>query len=352
MQPTSPVWMTKERLDFLNDNGYLVIPNVTTPEFCAQVKAGLLEFIKAWDPKLTPDNPAAWVADNIPAGTIHGINRFAGQTQAQWDVRQHPNVAACFAEYWNVRPQDLVTSFDGFNFILAASVKRANGCWGHTDHGATSAGQEPLDGRCLQGLLNIEDCTGDNDGGLVVWRHGHRAWLGHFQKNPSAKTEDNWYKYPEAYLAEIEKDGKAYLQPNDPAKNLPGPFPMDRVRVRAPAGALVVWFSKTPHQNDSPFRRNQAAPAPKDRVAVYVCQAPRRHLTPRDVKRREKAFKEFRQTSHWPCANQVKFLNPNMRTFSKEKYDALKVKITKFKSHKVMTKKPVLTELGKQLRGF
>jgi hypothetical protein len=260
-------------------------------------------------------------------------------------------VVSCFAEYWKTSPEDLITSFDAFNYYLAASIKQASKCWGHTDHGAYSD-HEPLDGLCLQGLLNIEDCTGDNDGGLVVWDKAHRAWKGYFQKNPSSKTEGNWFKYPTEYLEEISQDGRKYLQPSDPDAKKAEPLPMVRTRVRAPAGAMVFWYSKTPHQNDAPFRRVPNVPLGRDRVAVYASMAPKRYQTQNDIKKRKTAFFENRQTSHWPGGDQTKLFPQSFRTYSSEKYQIQKGKLAKLKNHKVWTKKAKLTKLGESLLGF
>lgn len=351
--PVDPVWFTVERRNFLETHGYLVVPDVADGAFCERIKENLLEFMQAWDPKLTTDHPENWTADSMPAGTLKGINRLASQLQAQWDVRQHPNVVACFAEYWQEEPGNMVSSMDAFNFVLAAASKRASGNWGHTDHGLPKAGMaQPLDGRCLQGFLNLVDCTGDNDGGLIVWDKGHRAWQGFWSHHEELQTTDNWFVYPPAYLQEIEQDGRKYLQPEDAEAASTEPVPMQRIRVRVPAGSMVFWYSKTPHQNEAPFRRDKNQAIGHDRAVVYVCQCPRSFMTQKDQKNREKAFKEHRQTSHWPAGGHVKLFPQSFRAFSKERYQIQAKKLKELKSLKIWTDKPILTELGKKLLGF
>ena len=68
-------WFTAERKAFLEEHGYVVIPGVADEAFCARAKAELLAFIAAWDPALTPENPAAWKVASMPAGSINGTSR-------------------------------------------------------------------------------------------------------------------------------------------------------------------------------------------------------------------------------------------------------------------------------------
>lgn len=356
---------TSEHFASLKDHGYVVIPNVVEQPVLDKCVADLLKVFAIWDPELTPGNPSAWNSDAAPAGTIHGINRLCAQMQAQWDIRQHPRVVQAFADYWNQAypskkskylPSNMVTSMDGFNFYLAESVKRASNCWGHTDQGNATA--QPLSGLCVQGFVNLIDCTGDNDGGLVVWDRGHRAWQGYWRRHPEVQTEDNWHKYPETFLKEIETNGRRYLSPSDPSydETSSQAFPMPRVRVRAPAGALVLWYSKTPHQNDVPFNRNPKAAPGKDRAAIYVCQCPKTFLESADIKRRTKAFHENRQTSHWPAGGQVKIFPLGVgRTFgadAKQKYRLKKDRLDKFRKHPFISSMPQLTRLGKSVLGI
>lgn len=255
-------------------------------------------------------------------------------------------MAQVFAEYWGVAPEDLAVSMDAFNYYLAAASRRPNGFWLHTDQGREKP--EPLGGRCVQGLLNLVDSTGDNDGGLVVHDKSHRAWQGYWDLHPEVDTKDDWHRYPESFAAEIALDGSLYLRPGDPDYGT-APVPMKRVRVGAPAGAVILWLSKTAHQNDAPYRRNPQAPPPKDRAAVYVCMAPKRYLSQRDIKKRRKAFDERRQTSHWPGGDRTKIFPQTFRAYTSEKAAARKKRLEKLKRHALFAAEPRLTALGRSL---
>ncbi|KAI9353316.1 hypothetical protein DFJ73DRAFT_828204 [Zopfochytrium polystomum] len=363
-------FFTPDRIAHLNEHGFVVIPGVVAdPAFCQSHRDALFEQVALWDPTLTPDAPSRWTKASLPAGTIHGIDRLWPHTQTLWDVRQHPNVAACFAEYWDCDPTDLVVSFDGSNtyagtqFVGAeeglgeeySSREAAAGFWAHSDQGRPdpkqNGGAEPLEGKCLQGYLNLVDSDGDNDGGLVVWQGGHRAWRGYLKANPKEKGKGNWLKYPLGFILEIQADGRKYLDDTDPAKSSGLPFPMPRTRVRAKAGDMVFWFSKTPHMNDAPARRNVTAPEGRDRAVIYVCMCPRRFLTDEDTTKRALAFAENRMTSHWPAGGQVKVFTLSFTT-AKANGAEQQRKVEVLRSSEKAATPLRLSPLGLRLLGF
>lgn len=366
--PAKKKWFTDDRLKRLKRDGYLIIENVATKEFCSHIVSLIEAFIKAWDPKLDPSTPKEWIANALPMGTIKGIHRIAGQADFEWLVREHPNVVECFAEYFDDATGNMTTSMDAFNYQLAAAIKRDAGEWAHTDHGYYPDGKEPLDGKCLQSFLNLIDCTGPNDGGLVVWAKGHRAWEGYYKAHAddpkvkeSIKGNSNWFKYEldkktgvdhSLFLRDIEVDGRKYLQSSDPSYGSDKPLPMPCIRVKAPAGAMVFWYSKTPHQNAPPFIRDKSSPIGNNRAVVYVCMCPKQYLTPKDKKNKQKAFEQNRQTSHWPAGGQTKIFPATARAYSKELAAHHKERMAQLRENPIYSKTPELTPLGKSLLGY
>ena len=67
--------------------------------------------------------------------------------------------------------------------------------------------------------------------------------------------------------------------------------------LHIPAGALVIWDSRTFHQN------RYGKPNSEERIAQYVCYFPDNHEknTEETKKKRLEYFKERRTTTHWPC---------------------------------------------------
>lgn len=370
MQPRVPEisneFFTPERLAFLEEHGYLVIPDVVPVEECNKMLANIREFFQTWNGNLTEgSDPSLWKNSRLPPGTIHGIVRAAAHLQAQWDARQHPRVYQCYKEYWG--EEDLRVSFDGFCYYRAGSYERGKlTAWRHTDQGPPtkkpivfvdgSSTHVPLEGRCLQGYLCLIDSTAESDGALVVNDKGHRTHHTFFSRYPKyadvGKGDSNWVRFtPEElakygadpeFLTKIEKDGREYLSESDPDKHSPHPVPMPSVRVGAPAGAMVFWYSRTPHDNTPPL------PTGRDRAVIYVCMAPAKWLTKSDIKRRKQAWEERRQISHWPCGGQTKFLSPRFYPSDyperKSRYDTL-VRLP-------LLAAPSLTPLGERLCGI
>ena len=362
----APEFFTPERLAYLEEHGHLVIPNVVPISACNKMLDNVRTFFARWDERLTEGSkPEYWKNSRLPPGGIHGIVRAAAHLQGQWDARQHPRVYQCFREYWG--DSDLRVSFDGFCYYRAGAYNpSAISSWRHTDQGPPSvkpitfldgnSTHVPLEGRCLQGYLCLIDSTGEKDGGLVVSDKGHRAHAGFFHKYPkyaeTGKEDGNWVRFtPEElakygadpdFLKKIEIDGREYLSDDDPDKHSPEPVPMRTMRIGAPAGAMVFWYSRTPHENTPP--RLEA----RDRAVIYVCMAPAKWLTKADIIRRKKAWEERRQISHWPCGGQTKFLNTRLYPSDytegrKDKLDALKLD--------PLLCDPVLTSLGHKLCG-
>jgi len=82
--------------------------------------------------------------------------------------------------------------------------------------------------------------------------------------------------------------------------------------LTVPAGSLVLWDSRTFHQNQYGKANSE------ERMVQYVCYLPRDNpkYTENVKKKREKYFNERRTTSHWPYPVTVNGVQP--RTFGDE----------------------------------
>lgn len=337
---------TEAHRTFLEEHGWVVVKDVVPHEVCDKALLDIINHYKLWNEFLDLANPDAWATKNLPPGTIHGIARCFADTQGQWDVRQYPTVARCFADIYRVSSIfEMVTSRDAVNFYHANRPisKMAKTFWSHVDVGAHVTGPA-LD--CVQGYVDLVGSEGLNDGTLVVWDKAHRIHKRYFEENPEAAEEakGNWYRFTEEFMSTLEDDGSSYLSANDPhylnAHKVP--LPMKMTRVHAPKGSLVLWYSRTPHMNRGPL------PPANHRCVVYVCQAPKMYLTEKDKKNRAKAWEEKRQTSHWPCFNQVKLFPIVPRLWTKEEEEEKKPKLFIMQNY-FKTNPPQLTELGKSL---
>jgi hypothetical protein len=375
MEPAAPApqlpesfnkWITGERFDFLVEHGWLVVPGVVSDAECDLARSEMVAALEACNPALDRTNAATWTSGAAPPGTIHGINRIYGHLPFQWRLRQHPNVAELYTEYWRVckqtsatgvefTAQDLVVSFDAFNYYRAEQRRlrpSSAQSWCHTDQGPHPPGMEPLGGMCLQGYVNLEDSMSPNDGTLVVYDKAHRAHSGYFRTLSIPEVRKacatNWHRFDQEWLREISTTGgRQYLDDHDPERQGCDRVFMSRTRVHAPKGAMVLWFSKTPHENQAPFRLDDKAPI-HDRAVQYICMTPKDNLTKRDITSRRKGWEEQRQSCHWASAGQFSLFARNPRIYKSAESENQKAMVERAYAYQ-RAQTIQLTELGKSL---
>ena len=105
--------------------------------------------------------------------------------------------------------------------------------------------------------------------------------------------------------------------------------------VKAKAGSLVLWDSRTMHQGIQSVKNR---PNPKPRCVVYICMKPRSGATEEDLDAKRACLADGRMTTHWPYPVSPFKMMP--RTYGKDV------------SHIVWPDEPALTPLGKRLAGF
>ena len=240
----------------LETKGYAIIPNVISPEQVEIAK----KLFREWQGTI-PDHDK--VHSKIDP---HGIYKYhyAGHTKHAWYLRTLPEVQAIYKKMWNC--EKLITSFDGCCYIPKDLTKKDN-CWTHTDQAPATKGAN-----CYQGFLAL---TSNKERTLVVYEGSHKLHERYFADCGNTSTK-NWCKIDPKYLETI-KDTKRVLN--------------------VPAGALVLWESRTFHQNQ------YGKPNSEERMIQYICMFPDNHPknTKAMKKKRLKYFNEQRTTSHWPC---------------------------------------------------
>jgi len=107
--------------------------------------------------------------------------------------------------------------------------------------------------------------------------------------------------------------------------------------VKATAGSLILWDSRTLHQGIEPRKDREG----KDtiRCVVYVCYLPRSHSDSSELQKKIDIFKEGRMTSHWPTP--VHMFDKHPKLFGNQKLPTV-----------TYPPKPVLTDLGRRLAGY
>lgn len=284
-------------IEQLETCGYAVLPDVASSELCKRwidgywktIERVFMGRVRRDDPKTHKDIP------NLK-GIIQEPCEFSHDWWA-WEIRVH--MARIFAELYG--DPELATSMDRVCYYPSPDpengvpVRRVKGPWLHTDQAQNKIGL-----RWIQGFLDLLG-TGSLDGGLVVIPKSHL----HHQDildgcSLSAKEKNtDWYKFTEDQLAWLQKQ---------PYYNTP-------IKVQCPPGSMVLWDSRTLHQNTPPQVGGH------QRLVVYVCQIPWKYSS-RDVrlvektkKRKRECFMDKRVVSHDPI--QFHIFPKRARTYGK-----------------------------------
>lgn len=249
----------------LKTKGYCVIPNVLSPEEITEAKT----LFNNWRKSIPNLDQLHNTIDP------HGIFKFheIGHQEHAWYIRTKPQVINIFKKLWET--DELIVSFDGSCYISKEFSKKDN-IWTHTDQAPNNKGVQ-----CYQGFVALTD---NKERTLVVYEGSHNYHEKYFEEKNICDSK-NWHLIDHEKIEEL-KDSKKTLE--------------------IPAGSLVLWDSRTFHQNQ------YGKPNSEERMIQYICYLPKSH--PKNTKaqqnKRLKYFKERRTTSHWPCPIRVNSLQP------------------------------------------
>ena len=304
----------------LDTYGVAVIPNILTKMEIDSMQTGMWDIIETLTSKLdTPVNrndDKTWKSylELMPLHAMLLQHYKVGHHQSIWDIRQNPNVVKVFAKLWNVKPEELLTSFEGCAIHLPPEVTGKgwykNNDWLHTDQSFARNNKE-----CIQGFVTAFDIN-EGDATLTILEKSHNFHKGCAEKFSLTDTDD-WCKLDDAQIK--------YYSDND----------CIRTCVKATAGSLILWDSRTIHAGQEPDKNRKEQ---NHRFAIYVCQTPRSKATAKHIIKKQQAFNAMRLTNHWP--HKTKLFPVNPRTYGKPVPIAGDIA------------KPNLTTLGMSLAGF
>lgn len=270
------------------------------------------------------NKPETWNSffDMMP---MHGmlLQHFqVGQSQFSWNVRQSEKIAEAFAKLYGKEKEDMLTSFDGVSIHLPPEQTGKgffrNNLWFHTDQSYCDSSF-----MCIQGMVTLWDVD-EGDATLACWPGSHNIHASFGRKfklddSSHAPNKANWQKMGDDAVKWGFLESKG-LSPTC---------------VRAKAGSLILWDSRTMHQGIQSVKDRAI---PKPRCVVYVCQLPRSGASEAELKKKREANENARTTSHWPYP--VKLFAKKPRTYGQSI------------DHIVLPENAQLTPLGKLLAGY
>ena len=327
----------RQAAKMLFERGVAVLGNVLTTAEAATFEAGIWQLVgdltARLDVPVTKDNPASWRSwyKTTPSHGMLQQHYGVGQAQALWDVRQHPAVVGAFTDVYNVRtckmhglellPTDMLASFDAFSFspppeVTGRGWQHPTKTWLHVDQGTKSH-----DFRCIQGFVNLIPVEHEGDATLEVLDGSHIHHRGLFN---GIECKKDWYMLRPNQIEDLEREG------------------CTKKRILAGAGDLVLWDSRLVHCGGQPLKGRKN---PTTRAVVYTTFEPRQAAASWELTKKIACIdvpdgQELRTTSHDPVASRLFAKRP--RTYGKEDvFDIVPI-----------TKKPVLTSLGRRLAGY
>jgi hypothetical protein len=250
----------------LEENGYTIIHNVYNNEEIEEYRREFFDWYKN-----TKD------VEKLHQ-VIHGNGIFKyfeiGHQRFTWLTRTNPKIINIFKHLWNC--DELVTGFDGCCYY-PSDYKKEDIYWTHTDQSSHKKGCH-----CYQSFLSL---TSNNERTLLIYKGSHLLHE-HYFKTLNIDTPRDWCVLDKNYVSNLE-DKKVYVKVN--------------------AGDLVVWDSRTFHQNTcGDLNCNE------ERLVQYLCYLPKNNIKNDKIQQnlRREYFEERYTTSHWPYPLTIVPLQP------------------------------------------
>ena len=250
----------------LEENGYTIIHNVYNNEEIEEYKREFFDWYKN-----TKD------VEKLHQ-VIHGNGIFKyfeiGHQRFTWLARTNPKIINIFKELWNC--DELVTGFDGCCYY-PSDYKGTEIYWTHTDQSSHKKGRH-----CYQSFLSL---TSNNERSLLIYKGSHNLHE-HYFKTLNIDAPRDWCVLDKNYVSNLEDK---------------------KVRVKVNAGDLVIWDSRTFHQNTCGDSNCN-----EERLVQYLCYLPKNNIKNDKIQQnlRREYFEENYTTSHWPYPLTIVPLQP------------------------------------------
>jgi len=230
-----------------------------------------------------------------------------GHSAAAWYLRTRPAIQEAFARVWEVKQEELLSSFDTF-IVWRPWWDDGNGTYQtswtpcvenlHVDQNPHY--KKGL--QCVQGMVPL----------LPV-----RKEIGGLQVVPNTNTAEQQAEFVKRYpMTKLDRDDWLELNNNDPIIGT-GQF------IEADPGDLILWDSRTVHGgfvgpgpvSNSPAMAESTASESKQantelaRMSFTVCMTPASKASQQVIQQRCEAFQKGRCLTHWPHEFHPHYMN-------------------------------------------
>lgn len=309
----------------LEQDGLIIIPGVLDKLECELMFSGMWDFFEhitqQWDSPILRSDSSTWNQfDNlIPSNAMMYQTWNISHAQHMWDIRSKEKIVNIWAKFWDVKPIDLLASFDGASWLVPHEftpdyIHPEFDYWFHLDQ---TVHKTKLDG--IQGFVTALDVN-PGDATFVYYKNSHKL-IQELTQTFGIRTDSDWYPLNQ------EENDFFLSKCGDPKKLL------------CQAGSLVIWDSRLVHCNTGPSlsRLN-----PNYRCVQYLSYMPKSLSDQKTINKRIEAFGNLLTSNHY--ASRATFFPTLPYEYRLNKY-LIEDLITPIKS-------PVLTKLGASLVGI
>ncbi len=311
----------KETID---KHGIAIIPSLLNDNECEQMINGMWEYLEHITQNWT--NPIKRNNSNTYKNIYYLFHKnniikmiikywYIGHCQMAWNLRQNPKIVNIFAHFYNVKPDDLLVSFDASSFHMPPEITGKDYWsdqhrWYHTDQTYLKN-----DFSLLQSWITAYDVN-DGDATLAFLENSHK-YHKEFADFYDITNKNDWYS--------LNNDELNFYYNKGCIEKL----------ITCPKGSLVLWDSRLIHCGLEP---NKNRINPNFRCITYLCYLPRINATDQQIIEKQNVFTNLLTTTHNPYNN---YTIPNSPYIDVDVNDLI-----------TPINKPNLTELGYKLAGF
>lgn len=254
-------------IEELDNKGYTIIPDVINEN-------EIIEYISEFNDWMDS------IEDSDELHKIihyHGIFKYfqVGHQRFAWLLRTNKKIQDIFKSIWNT--DELVVSFDGCCYY-SKDYNNSETYWIHSDQSGLKKGRH-----CVQSFLSL---TSNKDKSFIVYEGSHKLHE-HYTYLYNITNPSDWNPIPKEYTNKFLETKKV---------------------LNVKAGSLVLWDSRTFHQNTCGTVESR-----EDRLVQYLCFLPKNHIsnTKEQQELRQKYFENLNTTNHYPYPMAPVPLQPN-----------------------------------------
>uniref|UniRef100_A0A6C0DB78 Phytanoyl-CoA dioxygenase n=1 Tax=viral metagenome TaxID=1070528 RepID=A0A6C0DB78_9ZZZZ len=300
--------------------GVAIIPNILNDAECDNMIKEMWNYLEhISEDFLIPINRHdmnSWESIyNLNGGSLLFEFWNIGHSQMLWDQRQNPKIVEVFAKIWNVKPEELLASFDGASIEIPPEITNYGWYEDNIPFYHTDQSYATPEFKYVQSWVTANDVN-PGDATLAFFESSNK-YHSEFSELFNVKDPKDWYllskKELEFYSSRcIEK------------------------KISCPRGSLVLWDGRTIHCGiQSSINRWK----PNIRCINYLCYLPRSQSNEENILLKQQALLDLQTTTHNPCIIRFKSRTPYLEIQDESQF------IKKINP-------PYLTDLGKKLAGF